>query len=89
MNNNKIFYAAGLIVFMLLAIGMLAFLGVSYVGAGAGTHESRIPATDELILQALETGQIDTDTANALGRHIDSTQPDGGIARAICRQISK
>jgi hypothetical protein len=64
MNNNKIFYVAGLIVVILLAAGMLAFLGVPYVQAGAGAQGSKNLATHELILQALETGQIDADTAN-------------------------
>ena len=64
MNNNKIFYVAGWIVVVLLAIGMLAFLGVPFVQAGAGAQESKNLATPELILQALETGQIDADTAN-------------------------
>ena len=64
MSKNRIFSLAGPIAAILLTMVMLAFFGASFVQAEAGAQESRNLATPELILQALEAGQIDTDTAN-------------------------
>jgi hypothetical protein len=64
MSKNDRFFVTRLILTTVLVISMLGFHGLSEAQAENTAQESGEMATPELIRQALEARQIDTDTAN-------------------------